>query len=46
MKLTPYWRQKLVNFIIILWPVMPLRARVWAFMNDGELQDDYKFHRN
>ena len=44
MKLSPKYRQKLVNLILFLWPVMPLRARVWAFMNDGDLIDDYEFN--
>jgi hypothetical protein len=36
------WRQKLVNLILFFWPIMPLKARVWAFMNDGDLINDNK----
>jgi hypothetical protein len=28
-------KQFIVEVIVKLWPIMPLRARVWAFMNDG-----------
>jgi len=27
-------RRTMVNTIVRLWPIMPLRAKVWAFMND------------
>ena len=27
-------RQLLVNLILVLWPIMPTKARVWAFMED------------
>lgn len=46
MRLNRTLRQRLVNIILWLWPVMPFRARVWAFMNDGDLVGDYKFHKN
>lgn len=42
--LHPKIRQKLVDLILFLWPIMPNSARVWAFMNDGELVGDYKFN--
>lgn len=28
------WRLIRVNLIVLLWPIMPRRWRVWAFMND------------
>ncbi|MCI0527031.1 MAG: hypothetical protein L0Y56_06240 [Nitrospira sp.] len=33
-------RQALVDFIVWAWPIMPRRARLWAFMNDGPLIGD------
>lgn len=44
--MSPKWRQRLVDLIFFLWPVMPTNARVWAFMNDGDLKDDFEFHKN
>lgn len=32
-------RQRLVNLIVFFWRVMPMRAKVWAFLNDEELHD-------
>lgn len=32
-------RQFFVNCILWLWPVMPMRFRVWAFLNDGDIRD-------
>lgn len=29
-------KQILVDLIVWAWPVMPLRTKVWAFMNDGQ----------
>lgn len=42
--LDPLWRQRAVNLILFLWRVMPLRLRIWAFMNDGDLIGDVKFN--
>jgi hypothetical protein len=42
--LHPRVRQFLVDTVLCLWPVMPMRAKVWAFMNDGDLKDDCKFN--
>ncbi len=35
-----YWRQLIVDGVIKLWPIMPRRLRLWAFMNDGVLISD------
>lgn len=44
--LSPKRRQKLVNLIThkFVWRFMPISAKLWAFMNDDELKDDYKFN--
>jgi hypothetical protein len=44
--MNPKWRQRLVDLIVALWPIMPNRARIWAFMNDGDLQDDADYYKN
>lgn len=33
-------RQFAVDLIVFLWPVMPMRLRAWAFLNDGPLKGD------
>lgn len=40
------WRQRLVDLIVFLWPIMPTRAKVWAFMNDGDLIGDAEVTNN
>lgn len=38
--MNPKLRQALVNFIVWAWPIMPLRLKTWAFLNDGPLKDN------
>lgn len=33
-----YIKRGMVAVIVILWPVMPRRARLWAFMNEETKQ--------
>jgi hypothetical protein len=35
----PKLRQFFVNCILFWWHIAPLRLRVWAFLNDGDIQD-------
>jgi hypothetical protein len=37
--MSPATRLKLVKFILFMWPVMPRWARVWAFLNDPDLNE-------
>jgi hypothetical protein len=33
-------KRGMVAVIVVLWPVMPRRARLWAFMNEHERVND------
>lgn len=32
-------KQVLVNIVLFLWPVMPMKLRIWAFWNDKDIED-------
>lgn len=36
-------RQRLVDFIVDHWDIMPRRIKLWAFMHDGDTKADIAY---